>query len=238
MKTNQQNFFWKFLAISQTLVLLYFIFTGFKPDTLNPKFEEITVERINVVEKDGLLKMVISNAERQHPGMIDGKVLFERSRPAGMIFFNEEQDEVGGLIFGGNKEQGSNFALSIDEYKNDQIMQMSHYTNGKGQTSHGIKLWDKDKNFNLPRLLHCLDSLTKLGMSQQKAFVEMEKLNGGPISSVRMFVGKKYNKSTGLFIRDELGNERIRIYVDEKNQPQMEFLDEEGKVLKNLNTEL
>ena len=54
------------------------------------------------MEKDGKLKMVISNAQRQHPGSVDGKIIpREEGRPAGMIFFNERGDEVGGLIFSG-----------------------------------------------------------------------------------------------------------------------------------------
>ena len=41
-----------------------------------------------------------------HPGMMDGK-LIERPRPvAGMLFFNEEGDEVGGLTFTGRRVDG------------------------------------------------------------------------------------------------------------------------------------
>ena len=78
-----------------TLVLIGILFFSFNPGT-RTAFEEIDVERINIVDSDGKLSMVISNDERQHPGMFDGEILMERRRPAGMIFFNEEQDEVGG----------------------------------------------------------------------------------------------------------------------------------------------
>jgi len=76
--------------------------------------------------------MVISNSKRQHPGMFDGEVIMERKRPPGMIFFNEEQDEVGGLVYQGNKEDGMGLVLSVDQYKNDQVMQMlyNRYPNG------------------------------------------------------------------------------------------------------------
>lgn len=62
----------------------------------NKKFDEIDVERINIVEKDGKLKMVISNKERQHPGTMDGKYYKEREgkRQPGMIFFNKCSDKV------------------------------------------------------------------------------------------------------------------------------------------------
>src|SRR5690349_20445636 len=67
-------------------------------------FDEITVGRINVVEPDGRLKLVIANSARQAQSVVDGVVLApNRTRPAGMIFFNDEGDEVGGLIFSGRK---------------------------------------------------------------------------------------------------------------------------------------
>lgn len=37
------------------------------------KVDELTVKRINVVDEEGHLRMVISNENRQHPGMMDGK---------------------------------------------------------------------------------------------------------------------------------------------------------------------
>ena len=54
---------------------------------------EITVERINVVDRDGTLRMVIANKDRMHPGVMDGKTI-NRPRPyAGIIFFNDQGDE-------------------------------------------------------------------------------------------------------------------------------------------------
>jgi len=66
-------------------------------------FEEIDVERINIVETTGELRMVISNQERQHPGIVNGKTIErETARPPGMIFFNHLGDEMGGLVMGEN----------------------------------------------------------------------------------------------------------------------------------------
>ena len=77
-------------------------------------FKEISVERINVVESNGDLKLVISNSERQHPGIVNGKSLPKRERQAGLIFFNSVGDECGGLIYDGNdKEAGLSFCRQI-----------------------------------------------------------------------------------------------------------------------------
>src|SRR5688500_19275183 len=76
-----------------TIALIAVILMSFTGGMQKQVFTEIDVERINVIEKDGTLKMVISNQKRQHPGMMDGKMLPERQREAGMIFFNTEGDE-------------------------------------------------------------------------------------------------------------------------------------------------
>ena len=65
------------------------------------RFTEIDVERINVVEKDGKLRMTISNSARLPDPIIGGKSYPLRggtgAGSAGLIFFNDEGNENGGL---------------------------------------------------------------------------------------------------------------------------------------------
>ena len=71
------------------------------------RFGEVTVERLNIVDANGTLRMVISNKDRMHPGVIDGKTI-DRPRPvAGLLFFNDEGDEVGGLTYTGQRKTAS-----------------------------------------------------------------------------------------------------------------------------------
>ncbi|MDO3642528.1 hypothetical protein [Mucilaginibacter sp. L3T2-6] len=140
----------KTYAAVLTLVVLALVVYVF---TLNGgHFKEITAERINIVEKDGTLKMVISNSERQHPGRMDNKDLPKRSRPPGIIFFNDEGDEDGGLVYDGNKN-GASMVYSFDQYKNDQIMQLRYEQEKQGDKlyrSYGLNIWDRD-DFGLTR---------------------------------------------------------------------------------------
>ena len=39
------------------------------------QFDEITVGRIDVVDASGALRLVISNKDRMHPGMMDGRLI-------------------------------------------------------------------------------------------------------------------------------------------------------------------
>jgi hypothetical protein len=94
-------------------------------------FDEIDVHRINVVEPDGTLRMVISNKASLPGVIVKGKEQPPNDRPqAGMIFYNDEGSENGGLIFGGRmNEKGqvvdSGGSLSFDKYGANQIVQLA-----------------------------------------------------------------------------------------------------------------
>ena len=211
------------------------LLSGFGINDHQQNFKEITVERINIVEPDGSLKMVISNSSKQHPGMINGESLNKRDRDPGIIFFNEEQDEVGGLLYSGNKEEGATFVLSVDQYKNDQVMQYMHYTNEDGSNRYGMQFWDRDKEFTLPVLNSVMDSLDQEGYNfQQKLTYLKERNDGRPVSAPRLFIGRNYNREAGLFIQDKLGTDRLRFYVDSTNRPKIEVLDSTGRVVRNI----
>lgn len=96
-------------------------------------FDEISVHRINVTEPDGTLRMVVSNKARLPPVIIKGKERPEMGEPrpqAGMIFYNDEGTENGGLIFGGRtNDKGqvvdSGGSLSFDRYGAGQTIQLA-----------------------------------------------------------------------------------------------------------------
>lgn len=221
----------KVYSFMLTAALIVLLAMSFKKEEQKQVFGEIDVERINIVEKDGTLKMVISNQKRQHPGMMDGKKLPAREREPGMIFFNTEGDECGGLVYDGNKD-GGGMAFSVDQYKNDQVMQLNYdeeLTDGKRLRSYGIKLWDRPESFSLSRKIEFFDSLKKL--NDQKVFdAEVQKLaDKGLLGKQRLFMGKNKEEEVGLFINDEKGKPRIRIYVNNQGDPVIEFLDANGK---------
>ena len=88
-------------------------------------FKEINTERINIVESNGTLRLAISNRQRQDPGSYGGKKIANRDRPAGLIFFNDDGDECGGLVYDGDKHSAG-MVYSVDQYRNDQIMQLQY----------------------------------------------------------------------------------------------------------------
>lgn len=115
------------------------------------RFGAIDVERINVVEPDGTLRLTISNKMRAPDPVVGGKP-FKRSggNQAGLIFFNEAGDECGGLIFGGTQEEGRPAAsalLAFDQFQQDQIVGIL-YSDEHGQRMAGLKVWERP---DLPR---------------------------------------------------------------------------------------
>ncbi len=97
-----------------------------QPETI----DQITVHRINIVEPDGTLRMVISNHD-QLPGIILKGAEQPFARPqAGMLFYNDEGSENGGLIFSGHRDPtgkvvDSGGSLSFDKYGENQIVQLA-----------------------------------------------------------------------------------------------------------------
>ena len=113
------------------------------------KFEEIDVERINIVEKDGKLRMVISNEDRQHPGISNGKIIQQNvPRPPGMIFFNHLGDEMGGLIYGDNGSNGHFGMLTWDKVRNDQTMGFRYLESDNGTYQSGLEMWQQGEGWN------------------------------------------------------------------------------------------
>jgi hypothetical protein len=218
-----------FLTIAIIILAVTLVFS-----MCNNHFKEITAERINIVEPNGLLRMVISDQKNQHPGIVNGKVSASRERPAGMIFFNNDGDEDGGLVYKGNKN-GADMTYSFDQYKNDQVMQLqySQDNDGKGKMvarSYGLKLWDRADDFTLSQIIDYIDSLKKLndtnaynlGISKLKA--------EGKLGQQRFFAGKDENGDVGLFLSDSKGIPRLKIYIDKNDQPVIQTLNEKGQV--------
>ena len=123
-------------------VLAFVSVSGFTQS--QQRIDELTVQRLNVVDANGTLRFVLSNKDRMHPGVMDG-VTINRPRPvAGMLFFNDEGDEVGGLTYTGTDDNGrrANAGLMFDQLKQDQTVGLT-YNESNGQRSAGLQVWDR-----------------------------------------------------------------------------------------------
>ena len=94
-------------------------------------FDEIDVRRINVREPDGTLRLVISDRARLPGVIVRGKEHPPVDRPhAGMLFYDDEGSENGGLLFGGHRNArgevvDSGGSLTFDRYAGSQVVQLA-----------------------------------------------------------------------------------------------------------------
>lgn len=234
MNNNNNNrkelVFLRTYAFLTVLALIAFAIYAFNYSQTT-KFNTIDVERINVVEKNGDLKMVISNSESQHSGIINGKPLPQRQRPAGMIFFNSKGDECGGLIYDA-MDQEAGLILSVDQFKDDQIMQLQYYEKPEQKKrKYGLQLWDFPKENTWDARMEGLKKIKNMKSQKEKSAAYKQMDADSLFSRERLFVGKRLNNDFGMFINDDSGKPRIKIYIDKNNTPKLEFLDDKGKVL-------
>lgn len=200
----------------------------------NRSFDEINVERVNIVEADGRLRLVISNQMRQHPGVMDGITYEERKgqRPPGMMFFNEKGDELGGLVFDGNLGKGQGGSLTFDKFRGDQTVQFVHEEEPDGKYFSGLKM--SDQNMPLNDLLSKQKEISKLspGEAQDAAWASLREQ--GLLMTERLRIGKDHDRAAVLKMKDAKGKVRIELKVEAGGNPRLNFLDEVGRVVYSL----
>jgi stress response protein SCP2 len=232
-KIEKEVRYLKIYAVVSTIIFAAFMLSAFVVAG-NKKFAEIDVERINVVEKDGKLKMVISNKERQHPGAMDSKIFDERKgqRPAGMIFFNEKGDEIGGLVFDGDTGKGQSSSLTFDKFRGDQTIQLLHAEEPDGKYFAGLRL--NDQNTPISDLIAKQKEIEKLPTKEAKDAAYQEMQEKGMFYASRLDIGRDYNRSAFIKLKDAKGRSRIEMSVAANGNARLNFLDENGKVVYSL----
>jgi hypothetical protein len=203
-------------------------FSGFTNPPEKQKLGEIDVERINIVEKDGKLKMVISNSERQHPGRMDG-VSFPRQRPPGILFFNDIGDECGGLIFDGSQKDGQFAVVSFDKFREDQTIQLRHIEEADGNYFAGLTVWERLNSPAAERMKRGQE-IRQMPEGTEKRAALKSFIEAGSWGFERVSVGKTYNQTAAVTLSDRKGRARINLAVDSTGNAKLEFLDEKGNV--------
>ncbi|HEX8658999.1 MAG TPA: hypothetical protein VF690_15760 [Hymenobacter sp.] len=231
-KMQQDVRFLKAYAGLSTLLLTGLLVSSFTRNDAPTTFGEINVERINVVEKDGKTKMIISNHERFPDAVVGGKqVKRANGNPGGMLFFNEEGVECGGFAFAGQKVNGKAQALmnlSFDQYNQDETISLSYGEQG-GQRIAGLLIKDRPDEPISEHIDELLAAKALKDGPERKA--ALDKLRArGLFGADRIFVGKEPDKTAAVYVCDVKGNPRISLTVDAGGQAKLNFLDATGKV--------
>jgi hypothetical protein len=226
----------RFYGLVTTILLAVFSLSAFRQASQRARFDEIDVQRINVVEPDGRYRMVISNQARSIGPIAYGKPFgYPGGTRPGIIFFNDEGTENGGLTFGGKTENGryeSGVHLSFDQYNQDQVVVLDYQDQNDTKRT-GLTFADRAP-VPITELVTQLDSAKQLpeGPSREAAIAQiMAPRNGVPLYAERVYVGRNRAKAAVLRLSDLQGKERIRLQVDSLGTASLEFLDASGKVV-------
>ncbi len=202
---------------------------------MKKRFKEIDVERINIVEEDGTLRMTISNRESAPDWDIDGEV-YARPKHAGIIFYNDDGVECGGLVFTGSNHNGkpeAGMSLTMDQINTDQVIGIQ-YSDGEDGRSYGIRIWDRPEAENLDHFKRVARvRAMNEGPEKDKAMKELnDAISSGELDfrKHRMFMGKNSAGEAIVSMNDSKGRPRIRMKVDVNDMPRLEFLNEDGDV--------
>jgi hypothetical protein len=219
-----------------TLICAILLLSAFQSDK-KARFEEIDVERINIVEPNGKIDLAISNAARFPPPVMNGKVMKRsgevgRGTP-GMIFFNGDGEEQGGLAWN-SRSEGNKYsagpALMFDQYKQDQIIGMQ-YNDDNGKRAAGLVAWDHPDT-PITDIWDKSQEIAKMKPGPEKD--QAQKRLSEEWGAQRLYVGKMADKSATLVLSDTAGKARLRIMVDAAGNPKIEFFDAGGKALYSL----
>lgn len=209
----------------------------------NHHFEEIDVQRINIVEPDGTVKMIITNVDKFPNGdakINDRPTNADRKKRSGMLFFNEDGIEAGGFIYDGaltEKGHSAGLSLTFDQYDGDQVMQLLTTDSRQGdrrRVSSSLVFMDRPEKESQQKTMEIMAELQELrktdpaaARAKMQEYQEQDLIGGAP----RVMLGKSGSQNNGLFLFDDQGMPRAMFYVDQANQAKLDFFDEKGEVL-------
>lgn len=226
------------LTLAATLGVGALLPAGWAVATSSPRatkatanFDEINVGRINIVEPNGKYRLVIANRQR-FPGLfMDGKEYKHHNRSqGGMLFFNDDGDEVGGLSFS-NRSAG----MMFDQYKQDQTVGLV-YSESDRKRAAGVRVWDRP-DASIQPLMEMSDRASRAATQAEKDAIRDQmlahaKANGGT-GAERLFAGKQLDDAI-VKLADKQGRPRLVMKVGADGLPSIEFLGEDGKVVKRI----
>lgn len=217
---------WRIYGAVSTLALVVIAVSGFTVARQNAPFGTIDVQRINVVEPDGTLRMVISDRAHFPGAIVQGKEYPFDRHTAGLLFFNDEGSENGGLIFGGQMNKDGTVSsyghLSFDRYDQDQELNLEYLQDGSGQSTKLAFLdqpdWPITDALRLPR----------------GQWAHFAATHGR--SAPRLTMSRAEDGSVSLGLNDKQGHTRIMIKVAANGTPVIELLDPSGKIVSQLSS--
>lgn len=201
-------------------------------------FDELSVHRINVIEPDGKPRVIIANRPSMAGAYWGGKEYQHIDRDwGGMLFFNDNGDEIGGLMLQ-NRQRDDGYSAStsllFDQYQQDQTLGLS-YSERDGKRQAGLTIWDQPDESVRP-FIEMSDRARRAASAAERERITAElrqKAKALEPFRQRFFAGKSLEESI-LRLHDAAGRPRLVLKVDGAGSASVEFLDAAGKVVNRI----
>lgn len=201
--------------------------------------DSLTVHRINVVDNDGTLRLLISNRENFPPDIVRGKVLDPKARivsdQASFMFYNRDGSEQGGMRWDGTYKDGGNqiFSLTMDQLEQNENLIL---VNGEDKGQRFAHLAGQSRPD--PTALNLLDAQLDAAVAKGKTEAEKRQISHDFIAKhflgqERFYIGYGADGSS-LRLGDQNGKPRLVIRVNKEGNPTIQFLDASGHVTKEI----
>ena len=189
----------------------------------------LDVERLTVREEDGTPRAIIASRSAFPRRVQVAGTEIDHPRPvAGLLFFNDDGDECGGLVFAGDrKDRYQAGSLTFDRRDGDQVVQLSQDDGPIGRRA-GLSVVDQP-DVSLADLMPRYRRLQD--MSERDRIEEVDQLRSeGLLPAARIFVGRSESGDALVVLHDGSGVPRLRLLVSEGGDTRIEGLDESGEV--------
>ena len=147
---------------------------------------------------------------------------------------NDEGTEMGGLIFGGQKDSNGEVHheghLSFDQYDQDQIFAIDAGQSGTQKRS--IMVFSDRGDYPIQGVFDASTRIRSLPPAERQAATR-QFLEAHPGDYERVLIGRATDGSAIVQLKDVKGRDRIVLRVAD-GPPLMQFLDENGKVIDQL----
>lgn len=226
-----------FFTVTALLVGML-LFSFVVPTNKVKHFDEITANKVTITEPNGSPRMVLANSQNSPANLEHGKTYGLKSggRP-GIIFYNDEQTECGGLVFTGRKDPktGQYFAsghFSFDQYDQNQVLYLQYLDdNGFKKTGLYVDDWHNSPSFSKFRKEYKAAEKIKDSTERAQKLYELRfPKNGTPAFANRVFLGKDGDKNALLNLSDATGNVRLQLKVDSLGNGQILFFNDKGDI--------
>ena len=198
------------------------------------EFDRIVAHRIDIVDRKGKLAMVLTDHDDFPEPIMSGKTRHRASGADenGIVFYNQDGNEQGALIWDGRRGPHgalSHITLSYDTADSDQLLQLDNGSEG-GKHSAGLYAWDRPfGSIDLgPRMRQ---ELAHARTSTQRSAIRHKYRERGLYGYSRFFAGYDSDDTSQVALADGRGRTRVKLYVTKDGHAQLQFLDEQGRVV-------